>query len=236
MKLLSGGGGATSDTGLSEEKITAMINQANIDAQAAVEALGGAMQGILDKLGADWGTQDSIGDVDADIIPGLKSAQEQVAAELKAVVMTVKSTAETQAGSTSNTFSLPDAKDLEIVELSNKQASVLDIGLVGVKADLEKDVAEAGSNAKESIDTALNTLKQNLYDTAAEGFVDAGHTVQGKIEQHLGNVITALDSALQTLMESVNTYTTGVVKYEQDIQGQWVQIGADGNQVNGEAS
>jgi hypothetical protein len=228
MKLLNPGGSQSSNTGLSEEKIGEMITKANADAEAAVTALGTAMQGILDKLGEDWGTQDSIQDVENDIMPGLTLAQKQVAAELKAVVDTVRETALKQASDTNNDFSgLPAATLPDIVTLSNKQASVLDIGLVGVKADLEKDVAEAGSNSKEAIDDALATLKSNLYSTAAEGFVDAGHTVQNKIEEHLSNVITALDTALETLMESVNGYTTGVVKYEQDIQGEWVQVEAE---------
>lgn len=227
MKLLAPGGQA-SDTGLSEEKIGGMITQANSDAKEAVLALGNAMQKILDKLGADWGTQDSIQDVENDIMPGLTTAQKQVAAELKAVVDTVRQTALKQASDTNNDFSgLPMPEMPDIVTLANKQASVLDIGLVGVKADLEKDVAEAGAESKFAIDEALGKLKTNLYNTAAEGFVDAGHTVQNKIEEHLTNVISALDSALETLMESVNQYTAGVVKYEQDIQGEWVQVEAE---------
>ena len=76
-------------------------------------------------------------------------------------------------------------------------------------------------------------MNDHLQEAAALGFVDAGNTVQTKLAEHYGNVKSALDQALSTLMESVNTYTTGVVKYEQDIQGEWVQVDADGAQVGG---
>ncbi len=227
MKLILTGNSQASDTGLKEEEIQTMITTANQDSKNAVQTLGQAMQTILDKLGENWGTQDSIQDVENDIIPGLTKAQQQVAAEFKAVVETVKQTAEKQASDTHNEFSLPAAEDPEIVPLTNKQQSVLDIGLVGVKAGLEQEVANAGSSVKESITSAMNTLKEHLYDAAAKGFVDAGHTVQGKIETHLGNVISAIDTALEELMGSVIEYTAGVVKYEQDIQGEWVQVEAE---------
>lgn len=235
LKFLTGGSQGDSNTGLNEEAIGGLINTANTDAQAAVDELGAAMQKILDTLGEEWGTQDSITDVDNDILPGLNTAQQQVAAELKAVVETVRQTALKQASDTNNDFSgLPTSVEPTIVTLTNKQNSVLaDLGLVGVKGTLEADVASAGSNAQELIDSKLNDMNDHLQEAAALGFVDAGNTVQTKLAEHYGNVKSALDQALSTLMESVNTYTTGVVKYEQDIQGEWVQVDADGAQVGG---
>ncbi len=235
LKFLTGGSQGDSNTGLNEEAISGLIITANADAQAAVDELGAAMQKILDVLGEEWGTQDSISDVDTDILPGLNTAQQQVAAELKAVVQTVRETALKQASDTNNDFSgLPTADDPTLPTLSNKQTSVLaDIGLVGVKGTLEADVASAGSSAQELIDAKLDDMNSHLQEAAALGFVDAGNTVQTKLAEHYGNVKSALDQALTTLMESVNTYTTGVVKYEQDIQGEWVQIDADGAQVGG---
>lgn len=211
--------------GLSEEKVNAVINQANSNGQAVIDTLGSQMQTMLDKLGEDWGTKDSITYVDNDIKPTLEKLQQSVAAELKAIGDTIKATAVQQAQDTQNDFSgLEEGKQLTIVQLSNKQQEKLSNGYVGALESLSTDIASINQNLKQELKSKLENLKSTLTDLSKTAFLDQGSTVANKVDQYVESINVAVDKALQTLLESIENYTKDVVKFVQDVQGEWKQV------------
>ena len=211
--------------GLSEEKVNAVINQANSNGQSVIYTLGSQMQSILDKLGEDWGTKDSITYVDNDIKPTLEKLQQSVAAELKAIGDTIKATAVQQAQDTQNDFSgLEEGKQLTIVQLSNKQQEKLSNGYVGALESLSTDIASINQNLKQELKSKLENLKSTLTDLSKTAFLDQGSTVANKVDQYVESINVAVDKALQTLLESIENYTKDVVKFVQDVQGEWKQV------------
>lgn len=219
------GGG---EIGLSEEVVSNLLTQSMKDSQEVVTTLGSQMQAILNKLGEEWGTQESIENVENNIKPGLVKAQAQVAAELKAIGDTIRSTAIQQAADTNNDFSgLPAVTTATVVGLDNKQQAKLPSGYVGVVSSLEKDVASASTQLVNEVNSKLNTLRRNVTDLAKKAFLDEGKTVATKSDQYIEQVNAALKNALENLLEQVKEYTVNVVKYEQNIQGEWVQVNSE---------
>ncbi len=218
--------GYSGEIGLNEEKVATTLQQCVQDSQAVVETLGSQMQLILDKLGEEWGTKESITNVDTDIKPGLEKAQQQIALELKAIGDTIRATAIQQATDTKNDFSgLMTIKTADIVSLTNKQQEKLASGYVGAVATLEKDVQQASQKLTDEVNSKLKVLRSNLKDNARIAFLDEGKSVSNKADQYVEAVNTALKTALDSLLNSVVEYTKGVVQYAKDIQtGEWVQV------------
>lgn len=214
------------EIGLSQEKVETTLQQCVKDSQAVVETLGSQMQLILDKLGEEWGTQESIDNVDTNIKPGLVKAQQQIALELKAIGDTIRATAIQQATDTKNDFSgLMTVTTANVVDLVNKQQAKLPSGYVGAVATLEKDVQQASQKLTDEVNSKLKVLRSNLTDNARVAFLDEGKSVSNKADQYVEAVNTALKNALDSLLNSIVVYTKDVVKYAQDIQtNEWVQV------------
>lgn len=206
-------------TGFSEDKVNTLMNQFNKDSDNLVEELTKQYNNILEKLGENWGTQDSIQYVEETLIPGFKSTGQQIASVVQSIGTTIKSVAELQAADTNNSVSIKEAKLQELGNLKNRQKSVLSNGYVGAFTELQTEVGGAAQNLGAEVKAKLSTLKTNLVQNASVAFTDEGTSkVSNDADTAIGRVQAAIESQLTKLEEDVNTLTANASKYVKDIQ------------------
>lgn len=206
-------------TGFSEDKVNSLMREFNKDSENLLEALTKQYNNVLEKLGENWGTHDSIQYVDENVITGFTQTGQQIAAVVQSIGATIQSVAQLQAADTNNSVSINDATLQQLGNLKNCQKEKLSNGFVGVYTELKSDVASAVANLGTEVKEKLAKLRSNLVANASVAFTDEGVSkVSEQADTVIGTVQSKIEAQLTKLEEDVNTLTANASQYVKDIQ------------------
>lgn len=206
-------------TGFSEDKVNSLMREFNKDSENLLEALTKQYNKVLDKLGENWGTHDSIQYVDENVITGFTQTGQQIAAVVQSIGATIQSVAQLQAADTNNSVSINDATLQQLGSLKNCQKEKLSNGFVGVYTELKTEVAAAVADLGTEVKEKLAKLRSNLVANASVAFTDEGVSkVSEQADTVIGTVQSKIEAQLTKLEEDVNTLTANASQYVKDIQ------------------
>lgn len=206
-------------TGFSEDKVNSLMREFNKDSENLLEALTKQYNKVLDKLGENWGTHDSIQYVDENVITGFTQTGQQIAAVVQSIGATIQSVAQLQAADTNNSVSINDATLQQLGNLKNCQKEKLSNGFVGVYTELKTEVAAAVADLGTEVKEKLAKLRSNLVANASVAFTDEGVSkVSEQADTVIGTVQSKIETQLAKLEEDVNTLTANASQYVKDIQ------------------
>ena len=206
-------------TGFSEDKVNSLMKEFNKDSENLLDELTKQYNKVLDKLGENWGTHDSIQYVDENVITGFTQTGQQIAAVVQSIGATIQSVAQLQAADTNNTVSISDANLQQLGNLKNCQKEKLSNGFVGVYTELKTEVGQAIANLGTEVKEKLSRLRSNLVANASVAFTDEGVSkVSEQADTVIGTVQSKIEAQLTKLEEDVNTLTANASQYVKDIQ------------------
>ena len=206
-------------TGFSEDKVNSLMKEFNKDSENLLDELTKQYNKVLDKLGENWGTHDSIQYVDENVITGFTQTGQQIAAVVQSIGATIQSVAQLQAADTNNTVSISDANLQQLGNLKNCQKEKLSNGFVGVYTELKTEVGQAIAHLGTEVKEKLSRLRSNLVANASVAFTDEGVSkVSEQADTVIGTVQSKIEAQLTKLEEDVNTLTANASQYVKDIQ------------------
>ena len=211
---------ADRETGLSEELCNALQDTIENNNNLVMAACTKGFQGVLDKMGENWGTKDGVTWVGSSAIPAMEDMGKQIAKLLKQIGEVTRQTALVQSRDTGNMIQAKSVGLPCLGGLENKNQEVLSNGYVGIFEQLKGDVSSAANTAKSNVSTAIDTLKKEAKAKAGEAFHKTGQAdaVATELEAYCEKVKKTVNEGLDSLNKQMNEQVANADSYVKSIQ------------------
>ena len=216
---LFGGGAPGNTTGFSESVVNETIDAFNGDQEAAQQVLTRGLNGILDAIAKNWGTNDGVKHVNENVVPAFEKIEEQAKTTIKQIGEVIKSTALQQAADTHNSITVTPPKDVEIGAIVNNMTDKLDNGYVGVYEDFQTEVESAYKNLESDYNAILLKLQSDIVNNCSRAFTDQGTSaVAQAAETYVGEIQAALKKTIDGLLSELTALAASATKFSKEIQ------------------